>query len=480
MTEEKEWSQVEVAKQAKKGFLYYLVRTLFTFVLQICSSLLLAKWLDQSDFAIYGIINAWYGTALFFTDIGIGEILIQRSKGPSKEELASYIGIKLFFSISLAILLFIAIPFINQYYDLSYNFQNLMPFIGSLLILDTFMSIPYLKLQRELNFKKISQIDLVASSSGYMTQILSALLGAGMWCFFIGKLFRTSMTLILSHGAHPSWVLPKLRFSTFNGLFKKGMSYQYLPAIQNLKNIIIPALLNKYLSLDEIGVLFWLSGIVNMPMVFIINYTQVFFPSLAKLNNEKEKFKVVASKATSMIYLLCALIFGIGGISGPFLIDLFFGEKWSAGKGLIIFAAIGVFFHAIRTGLSILLASMGRSEDRFKIEIVIILVEIAIIVPLLQYFGAKGFFIAQIISYIIAFIWINIQVFHVTNLESRKRLFAILSAFSITFILHYYVMNYLNAFSSVPLTLISLLLIAILIDKTVLEDFVKIIKRKKI
>ena len=114
-------------------------------------SIILARILSPSDFGIIGILTIFINLSKNITDGGLASSLI-RTKAPSERDFSTVFYFNLVCSISLYAILFIAAPFIANFFKVPL-IENLLRVFGVTIILSAFTITQSVKLNKELNFK---------------------------------------------------------------------------------------------------------------------------------------------------------------------------------------------------------------------------------------------------------------------------------------------------------------------------------------
>ncbi len=473
-TEKKE----NLADKSRFGFMAMSLRSVLTNILQIASSYILAYYLTPGDYGEFGILSSFVGALLFLSDIGLSIHLQQKSEEISDQEFQSFFGIRILLALLLVAGFFIAQPFLIDHYKFNFTNPHLLGLYVLIIPFEVISSVPKLMLIRELEFKEIAKIDMASSVTLYLTQIILAVLGFGVWSFIIANLARQTVSLIMSYSIKKRIILPRFSFKTFDKeTYKRGFFYQLNSIIPTSRGIFFPIILSLYLSVDEMGLMFWVIGLVSIPMVFAYNYNSVFLPALSKVHKSKEEAKHLSSRAIENMVLALGFIFGLGGTIGPNIIDIVFPDKWALARDLVPLAALYIGLSAVRFIGTTIINAQGRPHVLTKIEIALVIMEYLGIVIFCSKLGLKGYFISQVVIYFLCLLYVYINTKEWVRFEAIWRFFSVLSATLIPYFLIYFSILNINIFVKTFSYIFLFLFIILVLDKSSKSDIKKLVSK---
>lgn len=406
-------SRKTIASNAKKGFLTLSLRSIITYVLQLVSTLTLARLFTSIDYAIFGIVQNWIGSLSYLTDIGLTDSLTQQKDDISQQQVSAYLFIRVFISTILAMLFFIVVRLFPDLLGIQdYNYE-LISLLGSLSILEVLSSLPLLIFRKNMQFTLLAKVGVISTVFLYVTQILFAFLGFGFWSLFYGIAIRYFILVVYTF-KYKLFSLPTFK-SVFavRHLFKTGAFFQLNLLVTFCSGLITPLLLNYYFDLSGVGFYYWATGLVSIPLALIFNFQNIAFPAIAKVQNDISEVRILTERSFIQLNIICSLLFGLGAALGPSLIDLLFNEKWYPAKELISLISLNVALYSIRQVPMVTLSSLGHSFKKFVSEL-------SFIISLLIYvffYVEKGFHIK---TFVYANIFGNALAFFIALLFSYR------------------------------------------------------------
>ena len=222
-------------------------------------------------------------------------------------------------------------------------------------------------LEKELQFKTISKIELFATFLSAITGISMAILEYGVWSLVLQNLvFTFTVSCLL-------WIRlskkPKLFFkwseiksiSNFSGHLAGFNILNYF--VRNADYILI----QKFLGEQQLGYYTLAYRLMLYPLKNITAViTRVMFPVLSKIQQENNKFKDIYLKLVNTISLLTfPLMLGLVAVSENF-VTVVFGTKWEPVTTLILILAPLGLLQSIYTPAGMIYQAKGRTDWWFR------------------------------------------------------------------------------------------------------------------
>ncbi len=385
--------------------------------LSFVSNLILAWYLSAEDFGAIGMLTIFISLSETFIDSGFGAALIQKSE-PTELDYSTVFWTNLSISIIIYIILFFCAPFISNFY----NLEILTPLLrvkAIVIIIQGFRLIQTTRLQKQLNFKRISIIYLTASFISTVVSIISAILGAGVWALVIKTLLDTFIRTVLF------WIIgkwkPMFKFSkqSFSELFSYGGVMLSTSIIITLYNNCLSLIIGKAFSATELGYYTQASKLETVPTTAfekIVN--QVTFPVFSKLQDDIEKMKKGLQKLVICISYVCfpMMIFFI--VSAVPIFRLLYPPKWDPSIPYFQYLCLVGMIVSVNTMNTNLIKATGKKGLYFKLQVIKRIIGIILIIASV-YFGMTSLLIARIVIEYLFFV-INASV---TNKTINYKLF---------------------------------------------------------
>jgi PST family polysaccharide transporter len=392
MSEQKNFDRNTIAKKSKLGVLFLSLKSFGLNILKIVSSISLAKLLSPYDYGVYGVLNSWISSLSYFTDIGLHESLVQKDEDIKRSDVEGYLALRLILSFVVALIFSGTIYFFKDFVDVDSDSPFLL-LLGFICLFDAVTTLPKVVLHKELEFKKLTILELISSVFLYIFQIAFAYFGFGFWSFFIGMCIRY-LILFVGGLLLKIYAWPKISsISKVRSSLNNGVHFQANLIIIAALGIASPIILKGFLTVEVVGIYFWTMSLVSLPIAYINNFGHVLFSALSKTQKNFDDSKLLISKSCRILILIISLIFGLGATLGPSLIELLFGEKWSLAKDVIALCSLTAGLLAAKELPNAALGALGKPRIRMKIELLGLFLLLTVGTFITSRFYLKGFLI---------------------------------------------------------------------------------------
>jgi polysaccharide transporter, PST family len=289
-----------------RGLAWVGVASTLVAVLDIVALLvILNTWIDREELGI-ATKSVWIFPVLDqATDLGLSAAVIQRDDH-DETKLSTVFWINLIVALVMFGMILVAAPFFamdelvppirSAFTGVSYLGHavvgTMLIVYGTKLLWQNVYFIPVALMKRELRFKELSVIRIIANIAEFAGKIGFAWAGWGIWCFVLGPMARVLVTGIGAQLRHPWWPKP---------VMKLGMAKEYVTFGLNQSgsqilfyfytNIHLPIV--GYFFGDKALGLYRLATEVVLEPVRLISavIVDIAFPAFAKLRHNRDKLK---------------------------------------------------------------------------------------------------------------------------------------------------------------------------------------------
>ncbi len=349
-----------------QGFGTLIVREFFLKLLSFVGQIFLARLLFPSDFGIYVIITFIIGFFGLFSDIGLSLAIIQKKAEPTKAELSAIFILKLLLSLGLILLIWILAPYARLFYT-TFNDANVMMLrvFSITLLLASLRAVPISLLERKIKYNLISMLDIIGVFVFYVTALLGAVLGLGVWSFIAGAVIKEILETVILYIVQP--FLPQLTFSwkSIKKMIKFGVYIQGNGLVNFLRSSVVPVIGGRINGPHAVGLLDFAFNIALIPETVASNFGRVAFAGYSRIQSQRELLASSISRSMSMLsimlYIFPVIIFSFGSV----LIPLIFSEKWAPALPALYWYSAGAFFLPVIASLGQGILAIGKSKEIF-------------------------------------------------------------------------------------------------------------------
>ena len=330
-------------------------------------TVLLARLLLPEEFGLIGMIAIFMAISRALLDGGFVSSLI-RTKDADNVDYSTVFFVNLISSVVLYGILFLTAPLIAAFYE-EEILVNLIRVLGLVLIVNAFSLVQSTKLNKALQFKTQFKLQLPSLLISALIAIWMAYNNYGVWSLVAKDLiFAVLATIQLWYYGKwiPSFVFDKEKFKYhFNFGYKLSLTQIINTSFDNLYNVII----GKYFSAAQLGYFTRARSMEQLPTGFFYNaFNRVFYPLLAKVNDDDQQLKRVYSQLMKVVvFIVTPILVYLGIVAEPFFRWLL-TDKWLPAVPYFQLLLIsGVFYPIHRYNLNICNLK-GRSDMVLKLS----------------------------------------------------------------------------------------------------------------
>lgn len=345
--------------------------------IQLIVSIVLARLLVTDEFAVIGLLTIFITIANVFIQNGFTTALIQK-KDADETDFSSIFYLNLAVSFILYGILFVAAPYIAEFYQRSELIPGLRV-LSVVLIIGSVNAIQNAVVVKQLKFRQLCY-------SGFASSILSGIVGITMaymkpdyWALIAQQIvYQVVLAIFL-------WFLvkwrPKLSFSIerVKELFNFGGKLLLSSIIDTIYTNIYGMVIGKRYA----GSLSFYNRGDSYPL-FISNNVNgaiqsVMLPALSLEQNNISKLKsMVRRSIVTSSFIMFPIMIGLAAVAKP-LIAILLTDKWLPCVPYMQIMCFSYALWPIHTANLQAINAVGRSDIFLKLEIIKIVVGIAVL-----------------------------------------------------------------------------------------------------
>lgn len=317
--------------RAVRGFAWAFTGSAGQAVLQIAATIVLARLLTPEEFGSVAAALLIVGLAQLLTQLGVSAALVQRRE-LAAEDVAAAFWFSVVTAFACAALLAGLAPLLNRLVGLPAD-SGLLPLLAPALLLAGVAAVPQGLLQRQLRFREMAAVDLVAAGPARIgVSIALALAGFGpaalAWAEIAAGLVTAGGYLLLTRPAlrppadTDARLRPMLGFGSGYSLTQCG---NWLA--QNADNLVVANLLGT----GPLGAYTRAYNLLSQPAQVIGGAAdKVLFPAMARVRDDGARLRGAYVRAASLIALATAPASVLLFVLAPEVVAVLLGPGWEA------------------------------------------------------------------------------------------------------------------------------------------------------
>lgn len=360
--------ETDLKHKTKTGLIWSAVDRFSGQAIQFVLGIFLARLLSPNDYGIIGMLTIFLAVSDSIVDSGFGNALIQK-KNRNQTDYSTVFYFNSIVGILLYIILFIAAPYIANFY----NMPILCPVTRVMalnLVFNSLMIVQNTRLTIELNFKLIMEIKLIAHIIAGAIALYMAYCGLGVWALVLQMVSSNFIICVLF------WILAKWRpsfnfsWDSFKSLFSFGskllVTGLYGPIYNNINTLII----GKFYSSASLGFYTRAQTFVQFPSSNITQIiSRVSYPVLSSMQDNDDKLRITYRRLIKNTYFIVfPLMLGLMMVSES-VIKLLLTEKWLECVPYMQILCVSMAFYPICSYNINLLLVKGKSGLHLKLDL---------------------------------------------------------------------------------------------------------------
>jgi len=383
------------------GTVWNTINLIGTKSFQFLVQLLLTRMLTPEHYGLVGMAVVFTNIISVFSEMGVASALVRI---PGHEVKDITLDTAFIASIAFNMLTYIVVaigvgPLAAWFYD-EPVLKQIIPVIGLSIIFNTVTQIPRVLFIRQLDFKRLSLIQIFPLIFAGLTAILMAYNGLGVWSLIANSLLG-SLFSIPAFWSQIKW-RPKIRFSKLE--LKEILAFGIFDSLQsglititkNIDYLIIGRLVGSG-AVGYYNLAFVLTDAFRQQIMGI--FASVMFPVYSKLQSDLPAIKRYYLAIVQVNTIIVSGIMIIFICFADDLIRLFFGAEWILSAFPLRMMAIASIIHSIGGTSSGVLRGMGKAKIDFKLSSYnTFFVAIPGFLVLTYFYGINGTSIAVVIQ----------------------------------------------------------------------------------
>jgi O-antigen/teichoic acid export membrane protein len=290
------------------------------------------RLLSPEDYGLQAMASVFFAFLLMMAEVGLGPALVQK-QDVDEIKLRQALGIVIVVNVGLLVALNLLAPAIAEFF----KDERLLPILRVLSLQFPILAmsfIPDVLLQRKLDFKSRSLIDLSTAVSGSVLTIILAFAHYGVWALVFGNIFACILRTVIINVVAPFLRFPIFSWHGMRDLLSFGGNVFITRLLWFFFTQADVLIVGKLLGKEMLGlysVAMHLASLPTQRVSAILN--QVTFPVLSRFKNDDIRLGGYFLKAIrTLSFFAFPTLWGISCTANEIIL-LFLGPAW---KGSIL------------------------------------------------------------------------------------------------------------------------------------------------
>lgn len=405
--------------QALSGLRWTASVRLVSQVVTWAITLVVIRILSPADYGLLAMATVFIAFLGMFSELGLGAALVQ---GENVDEplLKRTFGVVLAIHLTLAVVLFIAAPFIASFYR-EPQVTAVVQVLSLQFIIGGFAVVPGALLQRRMEFRVRALLDLSAAIVASGITLVMALSGAGVWSLVAGSLVGQLVKTVGTNWYSPFLHMPDFSLKGMRGLLRFGGHFTGIQVIWMFLSQVDSLICARLLGKDALGfysVGMHLASLPSQKISGLVN--QVAFPTFSRMQADIARVQTnVLFGIRILSFVAFPTLWGMSSMASD-IVRLLLGEKWLAAVLPLQVLALIIPIRMIGNFVGTATQGIGRTDILLRSVVVSL-----VVLPLLLFVGARewgmtGLLIGWLIASPLLFLQAMINTMPALNMKLRQ------------------------------------------------------------
>lgn len=269
------------------------------------------------------------------------------------------------------------------------------------------------KLDRDLDFKRVSINELVSQSVQYVVALPLAFAGTGAWSLVVGFVVSNICLCVLTYRSvrlrpHLFWNGPLVK-----QMLSYGFGYSSSIWVWQLRSLVNPVLVGRIAGAEAVGYIGLAIRICEVLSFVRSAAWRIAMAALAKLNLDPERLRRSITEGMRLQTLAVGVPLAGFAIVAPYVMPFAFGIRWTPALKVYPFIAIGYLISSVfnlHSSVLYLLRRNWKVTLFHTLHVFLFAATAAFLVPRIGIFGYGYAEIAALGSYLLLHLFIQQQI----------------------------------------------------------------------
>jgi len=327
-------------------------------------TLVVIRILSPADYGLLAMATVFIGFLAMFSEFGLGSAVVQKPDVDLATVRRAF-GVILAIHFLLAAVVLAVAPLVGRFFA-EPRVVPVAQVLSVQFVFAAFAVIPDAMLQRRMEFRRRSLLDLSGAIVSSVTTLALALAGHGVWALVAGSLLRQAWKTIGINALSPFAHWPAFSLTGMRDMLTYGGHLTAAQILGFFFTQIDVAIAGRWLGKELVGfysVAVHLASLPNQRIASIIN--QVAFPAFARIQHDLPAVGRHFLLGVRMLsFVAFPVLWGISSVA-PEFVDVILGARW--GPAALPLQVIGVVMplRMITAFVPNVLQGVGRSDIIF-------------------------------------------------------------------------------------------------------------------
>jgi len=366
-------------------------------------SIALARLLTPEIFGLMAVSLMATRLIEIFTETGFGQALVHRQE---RFEEARDTAFTLFVlrGFGLAAVSVVAAPWVASFYD-EPVLRGVVALVGVSFILMGFQNINTVALQKDLDFRRLTYMELTGSLLSFLVAVGLAYRLRSVWALVFAQVAAAGISSVLSFVMVPARLRFRFDFAIARELYRYGRFITGLAVVVFISRELDSAVVGKLIGMQALGYYVAAYSLANIPSTYLSKIiARVLFPLFSRLQNDPVALKAEYARSLKLTMTVVVPVSVVIIVLAPEIVRVLYGDRWSAAAGPLRVLAVFGCFRALWMINGYLYNATGRPQIDFYVNLARLAFIALLLLPLSSRYGVVGASVAVTLPMVAQFL----------------------------------------------------------------------------
>lgn len=401
---------MDLKEKAAKSVRWNMVATVYKILIQLLRIAILTHLIAAADFGLVAIASMVIAFTDIFADLGITVGIIHK-QDITQEQYSSLFWMNLLLSAVLFVLVSLAAPLVANFYH-EPALKTIIPILAIQILLHAFGKIFQTIKSKNLEFDFLSKVSIASSTIGFLSSIVFALLGWGVYSLVYSQLLLVAICQVsyAVAGTKSLKIQAHFKFSDIRDFIKIGL-YKLGSGILDFVSAKIDIfLIGYFFSMDDLGIYNLAKELIYRPYQVIVSLvTNVAAAAFAKIQDNINAVREYFLRMLRIVSVITVLIYAVMFVFSDAVAAVLYAPDFAGTSFFIRILSICGLLTCLDSMSNPIQTSYGRTDLGFVWTIIrIILSTTALVIAGMfsVHAVAYGQVIVSVASYVLFFLFV--------------------------------------------------------------------------
>jgi O-antigen/teichoic acid export membrane protein len=392
----------ELARRAKFGAIVLTLRAIVLQLTVLVGGVALRRILEVADFGALSIAQVALQFFLLFGDAGLGGGLIQKKEQPTQRELSSVWCLQIVLAVAFIVVVWFASPlFVWFWPDLRPGSVWLFRAISVELLLTAMRVVPTVQMEREMQYGRLSILEVVLVIPYYLVAIALARAGFGVYALVFAVLVQGVLGVAGAFLMRPWRPSLTIDMSSLRPILRFGITYQAKNLVGVVMGSITPVYAGRTLGQTMLGLINFGNDTAYFPLRLVDIISRISFPLFSRMQHDKQLLARTLERSVQLCSV--ATLFYVGLMLGlaPNVVLIVYGAKWLPAVPILYVYSVAIAFGFLAPLIVPALDATGNPHLSLRLSMAWTAAAMVLVPLFTPRFGAVGFAVAFAIPTVI-------------------------------------------------------------------------------